>query len=643
MGTYKEMVEKIQRAKTDYYQNGRSNLTDAEYDFLVSQAEKLGYIETVGAAPVDHIEKIKHEHPMLSLDKCHSIAEIKDFIKDKEVVAMYKADGLSLSATYIDGILTRLETRGDGTTGNDIMFHANSIENLPKHIDCGGKYVIDGECVILRSDFEDINSKMTESEQYSHPRNLAAGTLNLIDPSVSKKRHLRFYAWDIIEGGCGDTLFSNLHEANTLGFETVGFDKIGGEFGFEAENLQDLLDAYKENSDKKGFPIDGVVFKFNDIKYQKSLGATDHHPLCAVAYKYPDMSVPTKLKFINWQVGKSGQITPIANFDVITIDSTEVEKASVHNISIMRSLGLTNGCTCHVVKSNQIIPQIVSADDDGDGEIEIPSACPICGEPTIIRKDNNSEVLYCSNDNCPGKILGLWKTFVSKKGMDIAGISEATLERFLKLGYLTNMFVSIYELKDYKKELYQLDGFGKKSIDTMLKAIEKSKDVDLQHFICAFSIPGVGTSQSKVIAKEFGTYQAFADACDNGFYFHTLDGIGPKLNQSIHQWWMLNHMQMMDVAELINFEEDFMNQPTGKHPLLDMTFVITGKLNHYPNRDALKAEIENLGGKVAGSVSNNTNYLINNDATSTSGKNKKAKELGVKIISEEDYLKIINN
>lgn len=638
---YQEMVEKIKLAKKSYYGDGKVIMTDAEYDRLVEQAERLGYIETVGSAPVDSIAKITHEHPMLSLDKCHSIAEIKDFIKNKEVVAMYKADGLSLSATYIDGILTRLETRGDGTTGNDIMFHANSIENLPKHIDCGGKYVIDGECVILRSDFEDINSKMTESEQYSHPRNLAAGTLNLIDPSVSKKRHLRFYAWDIIEGGCGDTLFSNLHEANTLGFETVGFDKIGGEFGFEAENLQNLLDAYKENSDKKGFPIDGVVFKFNDIKYQKSLGATDHHPLCAVAYKYPDISVPTKLKFINWQVGKSGQITPIANFDVITIDSTDVEKASVHNISIMKSLGLTNGCTCHVVKSNQIIPQIISADDDGDGEIEIPSVCPVCGAPTKIVKANDSEVLYCTNDYCAGKTLGLWTTFVSKKAMDIDGLSEQTLKVLLSRGYLTNMFLSVYELHQYKKELYKLDGFGKKSIDNLLTAIENSKNVDLVHFITAFSIPGIGTGQSKLIAAKYHTFDEFMKACDNQDDFTKIPGIGKVLDASIKNWWVNNHMQMMDVAAVCKFEEDnrnFMNKPEGNFPLAGLTFVVTGKVNKFANRTELQNKIEELGGKVSGSVSKNTNYLINNDVTSTSGKNKKAKDLGIPIISEEDFL-----
>ena len=639
MVKYEEIVKTIKKAKTDYYQTGRSELTDAEYDRLVSAAEKLGYIETVGAAPVDDIKKITHEHPMLSLDKCHTVAEIKKFIKNNDVLAMHKADGLTISATYIDGILTRLETRGNGEVGNDIMFHANSIENLPKYIDKDGKYVIDGECVILEKDFETINSRMNKEYQYSNSRNLAAGSLNLLDANISKKRHLRFYAWDVIEGGCSSSLVANIAQAELLGFDVVKNCMMSGNFSEKTINA--TISHLKDIAEKDGFPIDGIVLKYIDIDYGRSLGMTGHHPKNAIAFKFQDDTYQTKLIGVKYQCGKTGQLTPVAEFEPVTIDNTVINKASLHNLSVMDQLGLTNGCTCYIKKCNMIIPQIDSADPDGNGRIEVPSVCPICGSPTKIIKDNDSEVLYCTNDECAGRTLGKWKTFVSKKGMDIGGLSEQTLDKFLKLGYLSNMFVSVYELGDHKKELYKLDGFGKKSIDNLLDAIEKSKDVDLVHFITAFSIPGIGEGQSKLIAKKYETFDRFVKACDDQESFDAIDGIGPVLHTNILNWWVNNHYQMMDVAAHVRFKNDFMNMPENDTPIKGFTFVVTGSLNHFNNRDALKKKIESLGGKVVGSVSKSTDYLINNDVDSTSSKNEKAKKLGVKIISEEDFLKII--
>lgn len=632
-----ELIKEINQAKEDYYSTGRSKYTDREYDLMVSQAEKLGYIESVGAAPVKEIPTIKHEHLMLSLDKVHTAEEIKKFIK-KDYVMMYKADGLSVSATYFDGILTRLETRGNGDIGNDILFHANSFENLPKKIDKSGKYVIDGECVILYSDFEKINENLIE--KFSNPRNLAAGSLNQLDPNVSKKRHLRFYAWDVIEGGESSSLFDNLKKASNLGFETVRYLKTND---FEIEHIKNLLEDFRLSAKEEGFPIDGVVIKYDSISYSKTLGRTEKFFRNAIAYKYEDDRYPTKLRSVIFQMGKTGQLTPVANFDPVEISGSVVEKASLHNISILKQLQLTNGCTCYIFKANDIIPQIDCADPDGDGEIEIPKICPECGSKLKIIKENDSEVLYCTNDtNCPGIILGLWKTFVSKQGMDIDGLSEETLRKFLKRGYLTNMFISIYELHIFKDQLYKMSGFGKKSIDKLLASIEASKSVDLVHFLTAFSIEGVGVGQSKLLAKRFKTFEAFAQACDDGFDFSKINGIGPVLNANIHTWWVNNHIQMIDVAGVVNFASDeFMNPPTGNYPLAGKIFVITGKVNHFPNRDAVKEKIESLGGKVTGSVSKSTDYLINNDKTSTSGKNKKAQELNIPVISEDDFLKMI--
>lgn len=643
--TYQELINKINAAKTAYYQNGRSELSDAEYDRLVAQAEKLGYIETVGAKPVDNIEKISHEHPMLSLDKCHTVDEVEKFCGDKECIAMFKADGLTISATYIDGVLSRLETRGNGEVGNDIMFHANSIKNLPKHINKDGKYVIDGECIILQKDFEVINSKLVESEKYSNSRNLAAGSLNLLDAEISRKRHLRFYAWDVIEGGVTNLLSDNLAEASSLGFDTVQYDLIKRGYGvFESaeENIRYTIDVLRSKALADGFPIDGIVIKYNDTEYGKSLGMTGHHPRSAKAMKFKDDTYPTKLKSVEWQIGKTSQLTPVAVFEEVMIDNTAINKASLHNLSILKQLGLTNGCTCYIKKCNMIIPQIESADNDGDGEIEIPATCPICGHATQIRKDKDSEILYCTNDNCPGKLLGKWKAYVSKKGMDVDGLSEATLDTLLKRRYLDHVFSNLYYLGDYKKELYKLDGFGKKSIDNLLNAIERSKDVDLVHFLCAFSIPNIGEGQSKLIAKKFPTFEEFASACDNSYDFSQIDGIGKILNLNIHQWWVNNNWQMLDIAQIVRFKTDeFMNAPTGNYPLAGMTFVVTGSVNHFKNRAELQKKIEELGGKVAGSISKNTNYLINNDVESASSKNKKAKELNIPIISEEDFLEMI--
>ena len=637
--SYEELIQEIKKAKIAYYQLGKSWLTDEEYDRLVTQAERLGYVETVGAAPVDSIPRIQHQHPMLSLGKVHSEFEVKKFIKDRQCLAMYKADGLTISATYQDGILVRLETRGDGNVGNDIMHHANSISNLPKVINRIGKYVIDGECVILQGDFDSINT----NGEYKNPRNLAAGSLNLLDGAESAKRCLRFYGWDVIEGGSNNSLCANLVEANYLGFETVHMYVLRGDETMD--DIKKLLTYFKNQAEYDGFPIDGVVIKYDDIQYGKSLGMTEHHPLGAVAFKYQDETYATKLKEVIWQVGKTGQITPVAVFDPpVIIDGSDVERASLHNLSIMNELGLTDGCTCYIYKANQIIPQIDHVDQDGNGSIPIPIVCPICGEPTKIVKDNNTEVLMCGNDDCEGKLLGKLTHFVSKKGMDIDGLSEATLQTFISMGWLHSLG-DIYLLNAYQSGMLHLSGFGKKSVDKLLKSIEASThDVDPRKFITALSIPNIGTGQTKLIFARFHNINEFVNAVDNGFDFSSIPGIGPILNRNIHTWMKKNRSEFNFIRSILTFSDNdnIMNKPTITGKLSGKSFVITGKLQRYSNRNELVKSIEDNGGHVASSVSKNTDYLINNDVTSTSGKNKRAKELGVKIISEDEFVQLIN-
>lgn len=635
---YNDLVGKILKAKEDYYNYGTSQLTDQEYDTLVVQAKRLGYVETVGASPVDHIEKIKHQHSMLSLDKIHSEFEIKKFIKDRPVLAMYKADGLTISATYEDGVLTRLETRGNGDVGNSIMHHANSIGNLPKVINRIGKYVIDGECVILYSDFNKINT----NGEYKNPRNLAAGTLNLLDGNESSKRCLRFYGWDVIEGGSNDNLCANLIEANYLGFETVRMYMLDGKETMD--RIKNIVDKLRQQAKNDGFPIDGIVFKYNSISYGKTLGATEHHFNNAQAYKFEDDRYPTTLRSVTWQVGKSGQITPVLNFDSVIIDGTEVSKCSAHNISILKQLGLTDGCTCYIYKANQIIPQCDAADPDGSNPIDIPTTCPICGEPTKIVKDNDSEMLMCTNEDCEGRLLGKLTHFVSKKGMDIDGLSESTLQTFISMGWLHSLG-DIYLLNAYKSGMLHLSGFGTKSVDKLLNSIEASThDVDPKNFITALSIPGIGTGQTKLIFARFHNINEFVNAVDQGFDFSTIPGIGPVLDKSIHTWMKKNRSEFNFIRSVLSFKDEktMMNEPTNSGVLSGKSFVITGKLHQFKNRDELVEAIEARGGHVSSSVSKNTDYLINNDTESMSGKNKKAKELGISIISEEEFMQFIN-
>ena len=633
MNKLKELTQKINEAKDAYYNSASPVMSDEEYDRLVKKAEMLGYIESVGTAPASELPKIKHEHQMLSLDKVHTISEIRNFMGNKKVLAMYKEDGLSISATYLDGVLTRLETRGNGSVGNDIMIHAKSFMNLPLTIEKGDKYVIDGECVILRKDFDVIN----RDGEYKNPRNLAAGSLNLLDPKISATRCLRFYAWDVIEGGSSNSLDQNLAEAHQLGFDITPYTT-----SVSSQSFDYILNMLRENAAEDGMPIDGVVIKFDDIEYGRSLGSTIHHPLNAIAYKYEDEEVPSIIRSCEWQVGKTGQITPVLNFDQVEIEGTIVEKASAHNISILKSLGATIGCTCYVIKANSIIPQVIACDNDGYEVIEIPKICPVCGSPTTIKKDNESEVLTCTNPNCGGQLLGKLKHFVSRKGMDISGLSEETLRKFISLGWL-NSFVDIYSLGGHYNQIVNLDGFGKKSADKLMKALDESRQkVNLVNFITALSIPGIGEGQAKSLIKVYPTWYDFMEAKDDPGSYQSVDGIGEVLDRNIRKWFMEgNNLGDANVLAGIMHFEDAMNKPEGNFPLVGMTFVVTGKVNHFANRDELKAKIEELGGKVVGSVSAKTSYLINNDATSATGKNMKAQQLGISIISEEDFLRMI--
>lgn len=651
-----DLVTKLNEASDKYYNTGNTIMSDAEYDKQLDELKRLenetGIImansptRNVGAPVVDKIDEVKHNHLMLSLDKVHSTDEIIKFCNNYDVLFMLKMDGLTVSATYNDCKLVRLETRGDGVSGKNIIHLASAFENLPAEINVKGEYIIDGEAIITYKDFNKINDAIKNpDDKYKNPRNLAAGSLNLQDCTVAKKRHLKFIAWDVIkEPNKREYVREKLVDAAELGFDIVGHTHTR-DIGMLLKNTEnfvlEVLNDTKSYAENRGYPIDGIVIKYDNVEYGASLGRTDKFFRNAIAYKFEDEKYPTKLKDVVWQVGKTGTITPVIIVDPIDIDGSTVERASVHNISIFKSLHLTKGCTCYLYKANAIIPQCDSADDDGSDEIQIPEVCPVCGSKTRIERNNDSETLVCNNLVCQGKLLGRAKHFVGKKGMDIEGLSEATLEKFIDLKWVNNL-LDIYCLDQHFPKLVNMSGFGKRSVEKLAASIEASKDVELKNFIAALSIPDIGSSQSKVIAQKMKTWDEFAAAGMGTYDFSQISGIGSVLNANIHRWFrtMYYYDNVEQLAEMMRFKTE--NDTSGsEQPLKGKTFVITGSLKHFSNRDELKEKIENLGGKVSGSISSKSSFLINDDINSNSSKNIKAKSLNIPIITEEEFLEMI--
>ena len=643
------MVSILNEASNAYYNTGNPIMSDEQFDVRLEDLRQLeeetGFVlsnsptRNVGAKVLTELKEVEHNHLMLSLEKCHTVDEIIKFSNNKQLVASIKLDGLTASLLYEDGELIRAETRGDGIKGNDVTEHIKRFKNVPLRIDKKGVYIIDGECIITAEDFAEIN----KDNEYKNSRNLAAGTLSVLDTSLVAQRKLSFYAWDVIEGGNSNKLKDNLNEARTLGFDVV---PSWVATNFDPNNLQDNIDFVFEFAVDEGLPNDGVVFKFNDIAYGKSLGKTEHHFKNGIAYKKKDDVYETELIDIEFTMGKTGVLTPTAVFKPVDIEGSTVERASVHNISILTTLDLHKGDIIEVYKANMIIPQVkrnVSADErmalgKEPEYIFIPSTCPICGGNTEIKQDNDSKVLVCTNDNCKGKLLGKLTHFVSKNAINIEGLSESTLEKFIELEWLTK-FIDIYYLDINKDEMMNLEGFGKKSVEKLLDSIEKSKNTTLDRFIYALSIPDVGRSTAKTIASRFEDFEDFIIRANN-FDWEELDGIGSQTALKISDFIKSHTEEIRELAKEFDFEN--IEESVSSNNLSGLTFVITGSLNHFTNRDEAKEKIESAGGKVSGSVSAKTSYLVNNDVTSTSGKNKKAKELNIPIIDEEELIRMLN-
>jgi DNA ligase (NAD+) len=644
-------VNELNNASEAYYNTGQPIMSDAEFDNKLEELrqweEKTGIVlsnsptHNVGATVLDNIKEVTHKTPMLSLEKCHSIEEIIKFANNHNLVASVKLDGLTVRLTYKDGNLVLAESRGNGTVGSDVTEHVKQFTNVPLHINKEGAYIIDGEALIKLDNFAEINT----NGEYKNSRNLAAGTLSSLDTSIVKDRKLSWYAWEVVEGDSDNSFYKRLLNAQNLGFDVVPCYNITIN---EFNQLQIHIDNFINIAEKENLPQDGVVFKFDDVEYGKSLGNTSHHFRNGIAYKIFNDSVETKLVDIEWTMGKTGSLCPTAVFNPIEIEQTIVERASLHNISVMKQI-LSNpwiGQHIGVFKANLIIPQIRWAEEDDKytkNYIDIPRTCPICGQPTRIIKDNDSEVLYCTNEDCYGRLLGRLTHAVSKSALNIDGLSESTIEKFINLGWL-NSIKDIYNLSDHEDEMKILNGFGKKSVEKLLDSIEKSRNTNLQRFLYSLSIPLLGNSTSKDIAEFCGNiFNSFVGALTEGGKdaFTSINGIGEALGKSIINYWNKHNEEIMDLAQEFTFSKDEKIEKVENDKINGKVFVVTGSVHHYANRNELKADIEKSGGKVTGSVTSKTSYLINNDIDSNSSKNKKAKELNIPIITEEQFLSML--
>lgn len=643
-------VRELNKTSKAYYNTGQPIMSDAEFDQKLEELKQwekeTGIIlsnsptHNVGATVLDNIKEVTHKTPMLSLEKCHSVEEIMKFANNHNLVASVKLDGLTVRLTYKDGDLLLAESRGNGTVGSDITEHVKQFSNVPLHINKEGTYVIDGEALIKLDNFTEIN----KNGEYKNSRNLAAGTLSSLDTSVVKDRKLSWYAWEVVEGDNNNSFYLKLLNAQILGFDVVPCCDVSVD---NFSELQICIDNFINIAKEYNLPQDGVVFKFDDVEYGKSLGNTNHHFRNGIAYKIFNDSVETELVDIEWTMGKTGSLCPTAVFNPIEIEQTIVERASLHNISVMKEI-MDNpwvGQHIGVFKANLIIPQIRWAEQDNDSKktyIHIPDKCPICNHPTKIVKDNDSEVLYCTNENCKGKLLGKLTHAASKNALNIDGLSESTIEKFINLGWL-NSIQDIYHLSDHEKEMKSLDGFGKKSVEKLLLSIEKSRSVDLDHFLNSLSIQLLGKSASKMIAEsvdcEFGIWMKQM-AVGGAEHFKYLPGVGNALINSLNNYFNEHCSDIWELSKEFTFttkEKTILSNTS----LNGKTFVITGSLHKFENRDKVKKAIEDCGGKVTGSVSKNTSFLVCNEDAGSS-KSKKAHELGVSIITEEELITMLS-
>lgn len=651
MRVVRALVEKLNRYRDAYYNHNESLITDQEYDALydklLSLEEETGIIlsdsptQNVGFTSISKLNKVTHNHPLLSLGKTTDISEFKDYFGKRDVVLMAKLDGLTCSLLYKDGKLVRAESRGDGEVGEDITNNAFAFSGFPLTIPYQGELIVDGECIITKDEFERIKER--ESTEYKNPRNLVSGTVRQLSNEIVKNRHVRFIAWKLYsideKPGCNSECFARLAE---LGFDVVPYIKTWNNENYE--NFENAVEYISVVCEEKHIPIDGIVGMFDDIQYGESLGMTAHHPRHSLAYKFYQDDNETTLLDIEWATSRTGLINPVAVFGPVEIDGTTVSRATLNNVSIIKELELGIGDTITVIKSNQIIPK-VTQNLTRSGTYGLPTVCPCCGQAVEIRNENGREMMYCVNKECPSIMLDRIANFVSRDGLNIIGLSD---ERIRSL--MDNSFVKwerdLFCLKEHRAEIVKLPGWGESSFDNLMESIEKGRHCRISNAIVAIGIPGIGKTAAKMIEKHLASldkthpyngFDLFLHSAMHDYDWSVIPGIGEPTSNAINRFVQENDSNLYDIAaELIIDSADAGKEL--KSVLSGKSFCITGKLIYFASRNDLVSDIESKGGTVTAGVTAKTDYLITNDKNSGSSKNKAAEKFGTKIISEEEYL-----
>lgn len=661
----KQLVEELNKASEVYYSGHDEIMSNYEYDTKYDELLKLeaetGYspdnspTKRVGYEIKNDLKKVKHEFKALSLDKTKDRNKLKEWLGDHLGFLGWKMDGLTVQITFDNGIMTSAVTRGNGEIGEDVTHNAKYFKGIPKEIPFKGHVVVRGEAYISYDQFESINSKLPDNEKYKNPRNLASGSVRQLNAKESARRHIEFKAFELVYAennpflnGKNGKVFLDTYATRFKWMYEQGFDIVEC-YIVDKNTILDTVHQMEEQVKKNKFPSDGLVLSYNDVTYGKSLGMTGKFPKWSIAFKWQDELEETKLIEIEWNPSRTGLINPVAVFKPVELEGTTVTRASLHNVSVMEALKLGKGDRITVYKANMIIPQIAENLTKSDLE-KIPQNCPVCGGKTKIRNSENNEkiikTLYCENPDCPAKHIGKFTNFVERDRMNIIGLSESTLEKFIDRGFVKE-FADIYHLNQYKNEITEMDGFGQKSYEKLIKSIEDSRNVKLENLISALGIENIGKDTAKKIAKASNEkLSVFNEKLESGNFLDVED-IGEICNNSIINWYKKQRIENKDgkseyfnLLKEINVIED--NNEQIEQKLLGKTFVITGNLTHFENRDDLIKKIESLGGKVTSSVSKKTSYLINNDKFSSSSKNKKAQELNIKILSEDDFLEMIS-
>lgn len=641
IGRMKELIDILNRASAVYYQGKDEIMSNFEYDKLydelVSLEKESGLVlagsptQKVGYEILSELPKQTHPSPMLSLDKTKQVNELESWIGDKEGLLSWKMDGLTVVLTYENGQLLNAVTRGNGVVGEVITNNAKVFKKLPISIPFKGHMVLRGEAVITYSEFEKINASLSEEEQYKNPRNLCSGSVRQLNNEITAKRNVELYAFTLVEAEGVDFENSQKNKMEFMrkqGFQVVEYKLV------TREDIAETVEWFSDKVKTNDFPSDGLVLLYDDIEYGDLLGSTAKFPRNAIAFKWADEVAKTKLLEMEWSASRTGLINPVAIFEPVELEGTTVSRASVHNISIVRELKLGIGDEIEVYKANMIIPQIAKNLTESDS-LEIPDKCPVCGEKTVIHKENDVEVLFCENPDCLAKKIKSISLFVSRDAMNIDGMSEATIEKFIARGFLHEL-ADLFKFERYKDEIISMEGFGEKSYEKLIKAADAAKVTTTAKFIYSLGISGIGLSNAKMICKAF----------DNDFdkirkvsreELIEIDGVGEVLADSFVCFFEKenNNHVVDDLLKIIKIED---SESSVQNDMEGMNFVITGSVNHFSNRGAVKELVESRGGKVTGSVTSKTKYLINNDSTSNSSKNKKAKELGVQIITEDEFI-----